>query len=138
MAYGIHVTQPPFFVSTGALEDRRLESKLRQIFYGKNVALGLLTWNNLKINFCLIHRVLSHRLQNGLFMPSMQLIILYYILYYITLYYMICSFMFRLNTGSSSGHLNKYKQNYYCKFYFGAECDLSFTLNTKHIKIFKK
>jgi len=26
-----------FFVSTGALEDRRFESKLRQIFYGKKM-----------------------------------------------------------------------------------------------------
>jgi hypothetical protein len=151
MACSIHVTQPPFFVSTGALEDRRFESKLRQIFYGKNVALGLLTWNNLKINFYLIHRVLLRTVQNGLFMPLVQLIILYYILHYIilylyyiilhyiTLHYMICSFMFWPDTGSSSGHLNTYKQNYYCKFYFGSECDLSLTRNTKYInKIFKK
>lgn len=84
MACGIHVTQSPFFVSTEALEDGRFESKMRETFYGKNVALGLLTWNNLKINFRLIHHVLLHRLRNSLYMPSVQLIILYYILYYIT------------------------------------------------------
>jgi len=77
----------------------------------KNVALGLLTWDNLKINFFHKHRILLHRLQNGVFMPSVQLVLLYYILYYITLHYftllyftllyMICSFMFHPDTGSS-------------------------------------
>jgi hypothetical protein len=51
----------------------------------KNVALGLLTWDNLKINFCHKHCILLHRLQNGVFIPSVQLVLLYYILYYIIL-----------------------------------------------------